>query len=144
MEKSAKLGKGIRILIQNEFEMLISFMISQNNNIPRIKKIIEALSVALGLLSCFGYGFMGNIKIIGMQFLDFFDFISNSVLMPIVAFLTCIFVGYVIKPKAVIEEGVLDGVDYAMTVHVMTASDIPTGCVLLSYDSPCAPSADLD
>ena len=36
----------------------------------------------------------------------------------------------------------LDGVDYAMTVHVMTASDIPTGCVLLSYDSPCAPSAD--
>lgn len=44
--------------------------------------------------------------------------------------------------KAVIEEGVLDGVDYAMTVHVMTASDLPTGSVLLSYDSPCAPSAD--
>lgn len=44
--------------------------------------------------------------------------------------------------KAVIDQGVLDGVDYAMTVHVMTASDIPTGCVLLSYDTPCAPSAD--
>ena len=44
--------------------------------------------------------------------------------------------------KAVIEEGVLEGVDYAMTVHVMTASDIPTGSVLLSYDTPCAPSAD--
>ena len=44
--------------------------------------------------------------------------------------------------KAATKEGVLDGVDYAMTVHVMTASEIPTGSVLLSYDSPCAPSAD--
>ena len=41
-----------------------------------------------------------------------------------------------------IENGILDGVDYAMTLHVMTASEIPTGSVLLSYDSPCAPSAD--
>lgn len=40
----------------------------------------------------------------GWAILDIFDFISNSVLMPIVALLTCIFVGYVIKPKAIIEE----------------------------------------
>jgi len=66
--------------------------------------IVLAFSVVLGLLSTLGYGLLGNIKIIGLQFLDFFDFISNSVLMPIVAFLTCIFVGYVIKPKAVIDE----------------------------------------
>ena len=39
-----------------------------------------------------------------MSFLDFFDFISNSVLMPIVAFLTCVFVGFVVKPKTVIDE----------------------------------------
>lgn len=44
--------------------------------------------------------------------------------------------------KAAIENGVLNGVDYAMTLHVMTASDIPTGSILLSYDSPSAPSAD--
>ncbi|MBQ8004329.1 MAG: sodium-dependent transporter, partial [Oscillospiraceae bacterium] len=49
-------------------------------------------------------GPLGNITILGLQFLDFFDFISNSVLMPIVALLTCIFVGYVIKPKTIIEE----------------------------------------
>ena len=42
------------------------------------------------------------------SFLDFFDFISNSVLMPIVH-LTCIFVGHVIKPQAVIEEVGLNG-----------------------------------
>lgn len=41
-----------------------------------------------------------------------------------------------------IKNGVLDGVDYAMTLHVMTASDIATGSILLSYDTPSAPSAD--
>ena len=44
-----------------------------------------------------------------MDFLTFFDFISNSVIMPIVAFLTCIFIGYVVKPKFVIEEVELNG-----------------------------------
>ena len=39
-----------------------------------------------------------------MNFLDFFDFISNSVIMPIVALITSIFIGYVIKPKSIIEE----------------------------------------
>ena len=44
--------------------------------------------------------------------------------------------------KMCIENGALDGVSSAMTVHVMTATDIPTGRAILSYDSPCAPSAD--
>ena len=37
----------------------------------------------------------------GQQFLDFFDFITNSVLMPIVATATCIFIGWVLKPKEI-------------------------------------------
>ena len=41
-------GKGIRILHQEAWETVCSFIISQNNNIPRIKKIIDALSFALG------------------------------------------------------------------------------------------------
>ena len=41
-------GRGIRILSQEPFECVISFIISQNNNIPRIKKIIEALSEKCG------------------------------------------------------------------------------------------------
>lgn len=44
--------------------------------------------------------------------------------------------------KNAIDNGILDGIDYAMTLHVMTASEIPTGSVLISYDSPAAPSAD--
>ena len=71
--------------------------------------VVFIFSVALGLLSSLGYGVWSEVKIIGMQFLDFFDFISNSVLMPIVALLTCIFVGYVIKPKTMVEEVELNG-----------------------------------
>ena len=66
--------------------------------------VVFAGCIAVGLLSVLGYGPWSNVTIIGMQFLDFFDFISNSVIMPIVALLTCIFIGYVIKPESVIEE----------------------------------------
>ena len=66
-------------------------------------------SVVLGLLSIFGYGIWANFKLIGMQMLDFFDFITNSVLMPITALFTAIFIGYIIKPKSVIEEVEVSG-----------------------------------
>lgn len=42
--KAAEYGRGIRILQQEPFEILISFIISQNKNIPAIKSSIEALS----------------------------------------------------------------------------------------------------
>lgn len=48
MDKACEYGRGIRILRQDAYEAVISFIISQNNNIPRIKKIIEALSAKAG------------------------------------------------------------------------------------------------
>ena len=50
------------------------------------------LMVVLGSLSSLGYNVLGGVKIIGMQFLDFFDFLSNSLMMPISALATCILV----------------------------------------------------
>lgn len=46
--KAADYGYGIRILRQDLFETLISFIVSQNNNIPRIRKCIEALCCRYG------------------------------------------------------------------------------------------------
>ena len=71
--------------------------------------IVFGISIVLGLLSCLGYSAWAGVKIIGLQFLDFFDFISNSIIMPVVALLTCILVGYLIKPKTIIEEVELSG-----------------------------------
>ena len=48
MKKSTEYGKGIRILNQDLWETIISFIISANNNIPRIKGIIERLSQKYG------------------------------------------------------------------------------------------------
>ncbi len=48
MKTSIAYGKGIRILNQDLWETIISFIISANNNIPRIKGIIERLSKAYG------------------------------------------------------------------------------------------------
>ncbi len=45
---AANISAGIRILRQEKWETLCSFIISQNNNIPRIKKIIEAMSLEWG------------------------------------------------------------------------------------------------
>ncbi len=64
---------------------------------------------AIGTLSVIGYGPLSSFKIIGLQMLDFFDFISNSVLMPIVAFLTCILIGHVVGTKVVADEVALSG-----------------------------------
>ncbi len=66
--------------------------------------IMTIIVLLFGLPSCLGYGPWAGITIIGMQFLDFFDFISNSVLMPVVAFLTCLLVGHVVGTKVIADE----------------------------------------
>ena len=72
-------------------------------------KSLFAFSVFLIAAGCFinaGYNALIWIEPLGpgTQLLDFFDFLSNSVMMPIVALLTCIFVGWIIKPKVIIDE----------------------------------------
>lgn len=66
--------------------------------------IVLGFSLILGAVSSLGYSAWSEVKILGMQLLDLFDFISNSIIMPIVAFATCIFVGYILKPSAIAEE----------------------------------------
>ena len=62
----------------------------------------------LGSLSALGYGPLSSVTILGMQFLDFFDFITNSVMMPIAACATCILVVFVIGRDKIGKE-VLEG-----------------------------------
>ncbi len=57
LNTALKYGKGIRVLNQEPFETLCSFIISQNNNIPRIKGIIERLCENFGEKLPFGYAF---------------------------------------------------------------------------------------
>ena len=71
--------------------------------------IVGIIRVILGSLSSLGYGPLAFVKIIGMQFLDFFDFLTNSVMMPIAAFATCILISRVIGVGKIEEEVEADG-----------------------------------
>ena len=66
--------------------------------------IIGLIMIILGTLSCLGYGPLAFVKIIGMQFLDFFDFLTNSVMMPIAALMTSLFVTKVVGIDRMEEE----------------------------------------
>lgn len=69
--------------------------------------IVGGIMLALGSLSSLGYGPLASIKILGMQFLDFFDFLTNSVMMPIAAIATCLLVSKVMGVKKIEEEMLL-------------------------------------
>ena len=66
--------------------------------------IVTGISFLIGLLSVFGYSIWSDFTIFHMQFLDFFDYISNNIMMPIVALMTCVLVGFVVKTTFVEDE----------------------------------------
>lgn len=86
-------------------ETIVSF-IEEKTTFKRITVclIVMAVSLVLAIPSSLGFGILSGVQPLGLSILDFFDFISNNVLMPVVAFLTCIFVSFVAKVDTVISE----------------------------------------
>ena len=84
-------------------------------NMSRVAAVITegVIALALGLLVCLGYNKLyfevelpnGAIA----QILDIMDYVSNNLLMPIVAILTCILVGWIVGPETVIGEVTKNG-----------------------------------
>jgi len=74
--------------------------------ISRAKAVLLCfvISLLLGVPSSLGHGVWADIKLLGMDFLTFFDYISNSVIMPIVALATCILIGWVVGTKVIEDE----------------------------------------
>ena len=70
----------------------------------RSSLVVFALMLVLGSLSALGYGPLAMVHIIGMQLLDFFDFLTNSVMMPIAAMTTCLLIVRVVGVNTVAEE----------------------------------------
>jgi NSS family neurotransmitter:Na+ symporter len=74
--------------------------------------LVGVIMVALGTLSSLGYGPLAGITVIGMQFLDFFDFLTNSVMMPIAAIATCLLVSRVIGVDRIADEVTRNGAPF--------------------------------
>ena len=79
----------------------------------KVSLIIAVLSAVAAVLICLGYNVLyfelplpnGQVG----QLLDVMDYISNSFLMPLISLLTCLFIGWVVKPCWIAEEMELGG-----------------------------------
>ena len=98
--------------------------------------MIGIIMLLLGSLSALGYGPLSGVTIIGMQFLDFFDFLTNSVMMPIAAIATCLLVSRVIGVEKIEEEVTRDGQPFRrrkiFNFMIRTLCPIFAGIILLS------------
>ena len=78
--------------------------------------VVMVITLIVGIVVCLGYNTLyfelplpnGTVA----QILDVLDYISNYIMMPVVSIATCIFVGWVVKPKTVIEEVTLSGNEF--------------------------------
>lgn len=80
--------------------------------------VIETvIALVIGIIICFGYNyFYFEITLpngAAAQILEIVDYISNNILMPVVAIGTCILIGWVVKPKTAIEEATKNGETFA-------------------------------
>ena len=71
--------------------------------------LIGVIMIALGSLSALGYGPLAGVTVFGMQMLDFFDFLTNSVMMPIAAIATCLLISRVVGVDAIAQEVTAEG-----------------------------------
>ena len=77
---------------------------------------VSMLTTVMGIAVCLGYNVLYFEAILpntpagkNAQILDVLDYISNYILMPVVSIATCIFIGWIVKPKIIIDEVTLGG-----------------------------------
>lgn len=90
-------------------EAVVSSIMDQFGFSRKKAVLIEtAIALVIGVIVCFGYNliyFEAALPTVGTaQILDIMDFVSNNILMPIVAISTCILIGWIVKPEIVINE----------------------------------------
>ncbi len=93
--------------------------------------VLFVFCLVMGIPSSLGFSAWSFISVAGLSILDIFDFASNSVLMPITALATCIFVGYFLKPKTVIEEIELSGKFTAKRMFIIVIKYVAPVCIVL-------------
>lgn len=96
----AALTSAISLLETSVSSLSQQFHISRNKAIV----IMAFVMLAFGTTSCLGYGAWDFISIFGMAFLDFYDFLTNSIMMPIAALATCILIIKVVGFQKIIDE----------------------------------------
>lgn len=93
--------------------IVASLMDSLNYSRKKSSIIVTVYALILGVIVCLGYNKLYfELKLPNGstgQILDVMDYLSNNIMMPVVAILTCILIGWVVKPNTVIDEVTLNG-----------------------------------
>ena len=71
---------------------------------PAAVGIVTVFSIAVAVFVCLGYNVLDFVAIAGYNIFGMFDFFANSLLLPVVAILTCLLIGWIVKPMVVIDE----------------------------------------
>ena len=116
-----------------------SFMDEFKLNRNKATAIETVIGIAVAVIVCLGYNkLLFDIKLpngVHAQVLDIMDYVSNNVLMPIVSIGTCILIGWILKPKTVIDEvektGIKMGRKWLYTVMVKWIAPILLFLLLL-------------
>ena len=116
-----------------------SFMDEFKLNRNKATAIETVIGIAVAVIVCLGYNkLLFDIKLpngVHAQVLDIMDYVSNNVLMPIVSIGTCILIGWILKPKTVIDEvektGIKMGRKWLYTVMVKWVAPILLFLLLL-------------
>ena len=91
-------------------ETVVSIFVEKTGKSRKFVTIaVTIYTILMAIPSSLGFGVWSHISVKNSEgstltILDMWDFLSNSVLMPVVALLTCIFVGYVVKTKTITDE----------------------------------------
>ncbi len=93
--------------------------------------------ILMAIPSSLGFGIWSGVTPLNMDLLTFFDFLSNTLMMPVLAFFTALFAAYVIKPKAIISEVEQNGVTFRAKkfYSVMIRFVAPVGIVAILISS---------
>lgn len=109
MVSFAALTSSVSVMEAIVSSMMDKFKISRNKGTI----IVTIYALIVGTVVCLGYNHLYfEVKLpngVTGQILDIMDYISNNCLMPLVALLTCILVGWVVKPKVIIDEVTVGG-----------------------------------
>ena len=99
--------------------------------------ITGILMVMLGTLSALCYGPLSGVKVMNMQFLDLFDFLTNSIMMPISALFICILTTYVIGIERIEKEVCLNNKKFKQKkiFAFMIKTLCPVFCIVIFISS---------
>ncbi len=100
--------------------------------------LMGIVMIVIGSASALGYGVLDFITIFGMSFLDFFDFLTNSIMMPIAALATCLLILRVVGVKGIAKEIELSSTFHRKKLYNFFLKYLAPACIIIILISSLA------